>query len=369
MKVLITDTACVGAAGEGAGAHYAALRGALSATASNPVVTAPGPDGRHAPAVSAPTEWIEGDEPVVRVTELLKAALQTLALPGGEGLLIEIALPGEDSCRGRGIHPEWLGKALQEHVPTGATLELVPAEGLIAERLARRAGELSEGRWQSVVFGGVDSQIDPPSLLSWAREGRLLTAGGQSGRAPGEGAALLRLESARSECPALARLAGLAHAAEPHHRQAEARRVAGLAQAIEQALKAAGHAAASIDSVWLGLGAERWEALEWHQTVCALWPGQLAPDMHHALELGLLEDAEPTRSLPEPFLLHRAFGDWGVAELPLALVLACEHLRFQQRWRDYGFSAGGPALVCESGDWSARAAACLEPNERIVAGR
>jgi 3-oxoacyl-[acyl-carrier-protein] synthase-1 len=282
------------------------------------------------------------------------AALAQLRPPAQEPLLLQLLLPGLDTPRGAYLDEDLLRESMAQYGDAFAQAELALArtEGAATQLLAQRRQELADGRWAAVVFGGVDSLIDAPSVLTLARQGRVLVQGGRQGRAPAEGAALVLLE--RSAASRLARLDGLAAVPEPNHGLAESAPLQGLRTAIERALTAAGLAADGVSQLWTSAGANPTESLEWHQVRRALWQPRLEGDLRHAMELGLVE-------APRLVRLDRVLGDWGAAALPLHLALAAAALESARRWRRFGFAAPAPALVCETGDRPVRGAVCLLP--------
>jgi 3-oxoacyl-[acyl-carrier-protein] synthase-1 len=359
--IAITAAAAAGPAGASLAAHLGAVQTRLACVAADPVLTAPGPDGRFKPVMLARAEWVEGEDPTARCLQLLDAALAQLQPPAQEPLLLQLLLAGPDTPRGAYLDEDLLRESLAQRGDAFAQAELAlaRADGAATQLLAQRRQELADGRWAAVVFGGVDSLIDAPSVLTLARQGRVLVQGGRQGWAPAEGAALVLLE--RGAGSRLARLDGLAAAPEPNHGLAESAPLLGLRTAIERALAAAGLAAEGVSQLWTSAGANLTESLEWHQVRRALWQPRLEGDLHHAMELGLLEAPQLQDPAPQLVRLDRVLGDWGAAALPLHLALAAAALESARRWQRFGFAAPAPALVCETGDQPVRGAVCLQP--------
>lgn len=206
--IAITAAAAVGPAGASLAGHLGAVQTRLSCIAADPVLTAPGPDGPFKPVMLARAEWVEGEGPTTRCLQLLHAALDELPPPALEPLLLQLLLPSLDTPRGAYLDEVSLRESLAQRDDAYAQAELVLARAdgaaTATQLLEQRRLELASERWAAVVYGGVDSLIDAPSVLALARQGQVLVQGGRQGRAVAEGAALVLLERNPGRC--LARL-------------------------------------------------------------------------------------------------------------------------------------------------------------------
>ncbi|RFA24131.1 hypothetical protein CAI21_22660, partial [Alkalilimnicola ehrlichii] len=169
---------------------------------------------------------------------------------------------------------------------------------------------------------------------------RIMTAGAGQGIVPGEAAGAVALTRTPGAQPVRAWLRGWASEPEPAVGNAETERLMGLRTAIKTALEQAELAAGQLQAVSHGLGAEIAGELEWYQTHGAFWRGQPGPEQQR---------------------LHIAFGDVGVAALPLQLALIAAEYDYQRRLAPYDFPAPGPVLVCDTPDAPVRGAVCLTP--------
>lgn len=322
------------------GAVATSLSGARPSTSLSAAGFGPGDES---PILRAPISGFEGiDHPGERITLLAASALgQALsALPEGttwNRILVLTLLPPAASPRGKVLDTPDLEGALRALHPglRQASIRFVAAEEGAVVQLREVALALAGGRWEAVLFGGADSLVDVVTCSALVREGRILTADGNAGLLPGEGAAYLLLRGDEAGPPGRRRIAGEGHAPEPHPAAADRCAMTGLPAAVEEALSSAKTDAAAVGAVVLPFGAETSGALEWHQVRQRLWPNSSTPvDRAEELHPGLV------------------LGELGAAGFPVALVLGWARLDFEH-------PPVGTVLVCEAGDQPLRGAVLL----------
>lgn len=329
----------------------------LSGASADPVISLPipGQEGERA-AMTAPIADLEGiGHPAERMeilaTEALAKALQSAAGHAfGAKTLVLTLLPAQSSPRGSVIDREQFIAAFQSQLPDLAQAQFRFAEtgsGSVAQ-LIQACRELAENTWETVIFGGVDSLVDPPSCTELALAGRLMTLGGVEGLVPGEGAAYLVLQvakipAANSQQKTLAQIQAAAQFPEPHAGMADSKPMTGLGAAMQQALAQAGRQGEKPGGLVLPLGAETCGSLEWYQATQTVWP----PTKNENPE------AKTQEVQPEEFLLHLALGELGAATLPFALALACALFEFE-------YPVLETILACDAGDDPHRGAILLQ---------
>ena len=213
--------------------------------------------------------------------------------------------------------------------------------------------EMSEGKWQAVIFGGADSLISMDSCLSLNDQGRLNTVANSSGIIPGEAAAYIVLQStdtaSKNNSTTLAYLNGLAVSAEPNARDADLKATEGLANAIAHVIAQAGIAATDIQGLVHNLGAETVEVLEWDQTTKKTWPTRVNEQQRMAVQLGELEKADaPDATIPRTIQPYLTMGDTGAAALPMQLATALAWLEYDTHQARWGFPTKNHILVCDT---------------------
>lgn len=334
----------------------------LSGASPDPVISLPvqGQEGER-PAMTAAIAELEGiDHPAQRieimaVEALAKACGSATATKFGDKTLVMTLLPAQSSPRGAVVQGDELMAALKDQLP-----ELAEAQFRFAETSSGSVGhliqacrELVENTWETVIFGGVDSLVDPVSCTELALAGRLMTLGGVEGLVPGEGAAYLVLQAAQnpaanSQKNLLAKIQAAAQAPEPNSGRADSKPMAGLAAAIQQALAHAGLQGGKPGGVVLPLGAETCGTLEWYQATQKVWQPDKGENSGAALQ----------EIPPEELLSHLTLGELGAATLPFALALACARFEFEH-------PALETILACDAGDDQHRGAVLLQsPNNR-----
>jgi 3-oxoacyl-[acyl-carrier-protein] synthase-1 len=296
-----------------------------------------------AAVLTAPvTQLQELKDPPLRMAMLAQTALvQALAgLPDdfawGELLIITL-VPEAQTPRGLQPHAlDQLRRDLSELRPglDRAGFRFASYEEGAVAHLQAACAELREGKRRALLFGGVDSLVDLVTCTLLARDGRIATTHNSEGLVPGEGAAYVLVQS-ESASTALAHLAGIGYAVEPHAGQADASRMRGLSAAVASALEARTLLPAAMDCVIAPHDGSLSGALEWHQTVERLFPRR---------------ESAPRNF--EELLPCRSFGDLGAAALPLALVLGCARFEFTNPSVKH-------VMVCEPGDFPQRGAVLL----------
>lgn len=249
---------------------------------------------------------------------------------------------------------------LQEYLIDGmrqlssAHFRFIPNQTASSSSALRLAiSELNEGKWQAVIFGGVDSLISMDTCLALNDDNRLSTSTNSSGLVPGEAAAFVVLQTRdlalRSSSTIKAYLKGLGVAAEPNARAADTQATAGLASAINQALAQAGIVASDIHGIIHNLGAETVHSFEWYQTTQALWPRRVSEQQRMAVQNGEIKQADlPDDPLPETILPYLTMGEVGAAVLPIQLATALSWIEYDVSQSRWGFPIRQHLLVCDT---------------------
>ncbi|RFA24190.1 hypothetical protein CAI21_22515 [Alkalilimnicola ehrlichii] len=333
-------------AGTGDYAAQGAVQLKLNGAKPNPALALAVPDQGAPPVLTAALdkELLPPDTPVPeRLVFLLAHALLALAKQLDRRYLtadtrLQVLLPSAASARGHAVKPQALKASVLQHAPAFAACDWHFSRD--ADGGVNALQQCLDGDWQQLIFVGVDSLIDAGTVLDFAYDNRAMRAGATQGIVPGEAAGAVALTRTPGEQPVRAWLRGWASEAEPAVGQAETESLPGLRTAIKTALQQADIAATDVQAVSHGLGAEIAGDLEWYQTHVAFWRGQRGPKQQR---------------------LHIAFGDVGVAALPLQLALIAAEYDSQRGLARYDFPAPGPVLVCDTPNAPVRGAVCLTP--------
>ncbi len=325
------------AAGNQPFALLGAVAGGLSLARADRALEVPTPDGRGGvPLVSCPV-LAHHPDPGSRLAALWWPALgQVLATApwrrGDEGRCeVTLAVPatawGRDGCVDPGTWCRQIRAAFDW--PAETTVRVVPAEGTVVGELALAAGRLREGLCDRVLFGAVDTLLEPGRLDELAAGYRLAGRSAGGGIVPGEAAAFVALERAEGSPPHAVRLEAAVTAAEPGHGRAGETRLAGLAQAIEGVARLAGSQPQALECLCAGVSDPLDWPLEWQQAGSRLWPRRLPEADRRAMEEGRTDAPQPPPG-PQRELLDpaTAVGHTGIAAPMLALLLACARLAF-----------------------------------------
>ncbi|RFA29866.1 hypothetical protein CAI21_08510 [Alkalilimnicola ehrlichii] len=312
------------------------------------VITVPAPDGSG----DKPLQTAAIDEallplelsPTDRVGLMLGYALASLekTLPSEyvtDDRRLHVLLPAQSTLRGEALDPAQIKALALEAAPAFSVCDWqFDTSGQSGTSALTQLANDPEAN--SVIFAAVDSLVDVATCFELARARRVMTLGATQGLVPGEAAAAVVLTRAPGEQPVRAWLRGWASEPEPAVGNAETERLMGLRTAIKTALEQAELDAGQLQAVSHALGAEVAGELEWYQIQQQYWHGQRGPEQQR---------------------LHQAFGDVGVAALPLQLALTAAEYDHQRGLEQYGFPAPGPVLVCETPNAPVRGAVCLTP--------
>jgi 3-oxoacyl-[acyl-carrier-protein] synthase-1 len=358
-EIVITAESVVTTAGDYSLALFGAVGAAISTAVPSKHLEVRALDGSGAvPVYTAAIDGLKGADPKERMAILLSSALSSLLAQvpeaPGEKILLHCCVPGPKTARGEDIDPTQWKTQLTDLDPRFVALDIrfVPALGNQAEALAQLTRDLSEGKWDKVIFGGVDSLVDVHTCRALA--GRVLVPDAPDGLIPGEAAAFVLLErNAPQRSAPLAHLRAVAHAKEPQSGKADSQTTQGLIQAARAALAQARLSTADIDVAITALGQEQEGHFEWYQLTRALWPHQISEQQRVAVQLGEIDEPTiPDDPVPETLRPYFALGEIGAATFPLQLVLACARFEFEH-------PAAQHALVCETSDEPVRGAVVL----------
>jgi 3-oxoacyl-[acyl-carrier-protein] synthase-1 len=325
-------------------ALFGAVGTNLSGARAHGYLEAPLPGKKDkAPILYAPVSQLEVlDTPHDRIAVLAQTALEGAAeqLPekiAGEAVLVLTLIPPTETPRGRNLNQEDLKETLAScHSRLdSACFRFVTVDQGPVETLQEICAELQQGKWQVVLFGGVDSLVDIVTCTELVCQGKAMPKGGIEGIIPGEGAAYLVLEKQPSgSC--WAQIKATHTAPEPNHNQAHNKKMTGMTAAIQAAMKDTGIAPEKLDGIVLPFGGRMLEALEWHQVVETVWPRR--------------------ENIPREFEILRpgtTLGETGAASLPLGLALGCARFEFD-------YPTANNLLVCTCHPATSRGAVSLK---------
>ena len=345
------------AAGNQPFALFAASAAGLSLASPDPVHEALSPDGtRQVPALTCPIAPDLDADPDTRLFELAAQALDDLLSPNvapndaGERE-IRLLLPPAESERGCRLDPDDWAIRLREAVglPEAISVKIDHAQESILDALREAALGVRNREVARMVFGAVDSLLDPLTVVELQQARRLMPEQGMGGIVPGEAAVFIELEADDGKGHPLALLDAIATAPEPDAERVEEVDVAGLANAIA-ALDANAN---GIDCLVHGLAVEPARQLEWHHARNRLWPLRLDESQRQAMQAGELDAPQPqTNAEPEMLDPAHTLGTTGIAEPLVGIATACARFGFDWPRID-------TALVLETGQQPVRAACRL----------
>ncbi|MFV1984108.1 MAG: hypothetical protein ACC657_11260, partial [Thiohalomonadales bacterium] len=226
------------------------------------------------------------------------------------------------------------------------------------EHLAMLCKHLSEGKWDTIIFGGVDSLIDEYTSFEYSQEHRVKTVDNADGIITGEGAAFIILEANNNintdeKSKPLAYINAISQKEEPNAGQFVCCKYSGQSSAINDIIHTTNLTIDDIDSIIVSSGLEKQFLLEWHQTITTLWPNKLSKQQRLAALLGEIDTPilKP-RKLPEKLDLSYTYGFVGAASIPMSIALACA--RF-----DFKYPEIKHCMICEANDYAHRGAILL----------
>jgi len=350
-NIVITDIGLCCTAGNRPFALYGALGGnIINCRELGIEVASPDPDDEAVSPLCVMTEMVASENPAERMMELAGTALgQIIDKINHEidhsRILCCILLPALGEARGAAINELYAENYLKEWIYNrhlsvsklnssfGAMeYRFIRVDEGAANVLSSCCQELTDGKWQAVIFGGADSLINEATCAELARENRLLTKDIPNGQLPGEGAAFLLLETRKPDDEnENIEISGITFKPEPNSRCAEHKKLLGLADSISEIISKNNISPAAIDTVLLPFGQEICEQLEWHQVQQKIWPTVLDEKQRLAMQIGEIEAPQPepgTIFSPEILQMTSVTGNVGAATLPIALVLSCGRFEF-----------------------------------------
>ncbi len=211
--------------------------------------------------------------------------------------------------------------------------------------LAQVLLELSDDRWDVVIFGGVDSLIGVESLAALDRCGTLATTSAM-GQVPSEACAYVSFRK-RMDPESEIQIKGVAYAAESHPKDADRTTMQALPDALQALLKERMLRLDGTETVILPDVTSRTQC-EWWQVNQRFWPIVNAVDQ----KVAAVANLPPPQELPQPTVItvSAIAGHVGAATLAVALVFAQALLE----------KGAGTALILEPGTDPARGVVCLQ---------
>ena len=211
--------------------------------------------------------------------------------------------------------------------------------------------ELSEDRWDVVIFGGVDSLISVESLAALDRCGMLATTSA-TGQVPSEASAYVSFRK-RMDPESRIQMKGIAYAAESHPEDADRATMQALPDALQAVLKERMLRLDGRETVILPDATSRTQC-EWWQVNQRFWPVVNTVDQ----KVAAVADLPPPQELPQPTVIavSAVAGHVGAATLPVGLVFGYAHCK----------KNAGTALIFELGADPARGVVCLQKTDRSL---
>jgi len=350
-NIVITEIGLCCAAGNQPFALYGALGGNIVNCRELGIeVASPDPADEAVSPLCVMTEMVKSENPAERMMELAGTALgQIIEKIDHEidhaKVLCCILLPAIDEARGAAINELYAENYLREwiynrHLSVGKLntsfgameYRFIRVDEGAAKTLSSCCQELTDGKWQAVIFGGADSLVNEATCAELAGENRLLTKDIPNGQLPGEGAAFFLLETKESgDKIDNIEISGITFKPEPNSRCAEHKKLLGLADSISEIISINSMSPAAIDTILLPFGQEICEQLEWHQAQQKIWPTVLDEKQRLAMQVGEIEAPQPepgTIISPEILRMTSVTGNVGAATLPIALALSCGRFEF-----------------------------------------
>ncbi len=187
--------------------------------------------------------------------------------------------------------------------------------------------KLQNNEYDAIIFGGIDSLINPKTIIDLGEQRRLLTTFCNFGLAPGEAAVFILLQKTSNN--KLARIKNISYAEEPNSGHADTKKLTGLSTAIQNVLTTP----EKIHNIILSLGAEPNDPLEWNQVTQTIWPSH-------------------SYTIPNEITTYQTLGEIGAATIPLNLALAT--------------ALSGNTLICEANEYPIRGAILIKTNGEII---
>lgn len=328
MTIQITHYALNAPTGDHPRGLFCACQAGLPAFQANRDRTVPDPiSGQPSPLMLA---QLPGDGALFNPERLLPALDDFLVTHVGllEDAQVLLCLPGTTQARHARLNQSLipsLHQRIAHLLPGQATanaLLITDAQALPA-LLVEQIDLLACHTLPALVLIGMDSLLNEETLFERQPDNDLRTTTWAHGRVLSEAMALIRFEPGTATTPGTITCAGVAahpgDDAEAHH---------GLAQATRSACQQATPLPRPHRLI-LARAQQRDDELSWYRTHTALWPVRLSPRDNLAMRKG--EKTAPQPVLPAPLHILRpalTTGDTGAAALPLALITACESLRF-----------------------------------------
>lgn len=379
-SVVISEIGLCCVAGNQAFALYGALGGNIINSRELGIeVASSDPDDAAISPLCVSTDMVASENPTERIMELAATALGQIIKKidrkiDHSKILCCILLPAIDEARGAAINElhaenylkEWIHNKYLSVSSLNTSFgcmnyRFIRVDEGAAKTLATCCQELSEGKWQAVIFGGVDSLINEMTCAELAGKASLNTKDNPNGQIPGEGAAFLLLEKKQEENETEnIEISNIISKPEPNTRCAEHKIMLGLADSINEIINKENISPNTIDTILLPFGLEICEQLEWYQVTQKIWPNVLDESQRLAMQVGEIEAPQPepeTIISPEILQMTSVTGNVGAATLPIALALSCG--RFEYSYPDIN-----NLIVCDVSSHDIRGAVYLSQNSK-----
>ena len=259
------------------------------------------PDGAGlAPVYLARAAGLSIDEPAVQMLDLFESALQDVSkslpeeLPDKPNLLLAV-IPTEKHARGRFINTYVWEKRIKNnlHKFKDFDIRFVQSDCGIAALLQQVCAELNHGLWGCVVFGAVDSLIDPLTVQELGASLLVRSTKNSDGHVPGQAAGFVVLfdaeEARQLKLKPMGYLKGITSRSLETAQEISPKSLAGC---FDEIMQAANLGKEDIDQVVSNTGSIREHLMEWHYVTTKLWPMRASEQETFAMQMGEIDQAQ-----------------------------------------------------------------------------
>ena len=290
-----------------------------------------------APIYTAPIDEYKNLAPRERIINLLTNTLNKLQIPdeiAADKILLHTVIPSLSSKRHKFFQHNFLTAIMKKINPRFAKMKIEfsdYSEG-VSQQLKISTNRLINHEFDAIIFGGIDSLINPETVKELSIPQRLMTQTNPTGLAPGEAAAYLLIQTDNISKTGIS---AITSAPEPNINHADTKTLTGLIAAIKQI----NLPTTEIKHLITSLGAEANDPLEWYQITQSLWSNNKLP-------------------IPQEIFSHINLGEIGAATIPATLAIANHHLQIKKESSNF--------LICEANQFPQRGAILLtgEYNEQ-----
>lgn len=251
-------------------------------------------EAKQYPLYLAPIPKYENSKPTERLTNILRDILSDMLTSIAKNkkynrILLHTTIPPT-------ISNEFIFSRINNLIPTNVNITCTASNYNtgVCLSLAAICSKLTTNEFDAVIFGGIDSLINPQTIKKLDDQKRLRTKFCSYGIVPGEAAGYIVLDTQKSD-KNLGSITAISYAES----------LTNLHDAIQQVLNETATDPTNIDSVILSLGAEPNDAITWYQTTQETWSNQKLP-------------------IPNEITTYQSLGEIGAATVPISIILGCK---------------------------------------------